>query len=115
MSGTQYHILIVDDEPIQQRLIQQYLLDFGMHTGCVADGREMDRYLAEHRSPPVDLIILDLNMPMEDGLSITRRLRAAGAGIPIIMLSSFGDDVDRIVGLGPYINYWHNFCVRSNH
>jgi two-component system phosphate regulon response regulator OmpR len=99
MSSTYYHILIVDDEPIQQRLIQQYLLDFGMHTACVADGRQMDTYLAEHRSPPVDLIILDLNMPMEDGLSITRRLRAAGTGIPIIMLSSFGDDVDRIVGL----------------
>ena len=99
MSGTHYHILIVDDEPIQQRLIQQYLLDFGMHTACVADGQQMDDYLAEHSSPPVDLIILDLNMPMEDGLSITRRLRAAGTGIPIIMLSSFGDDVDRIVGL----------------
>ena len=90
MSNSHYHILIVDDEPIQQRLIQQYLLDFGMHTACAADGRQVDAYLAEHRAPPVDLIILDLNMPIEDGLSITRRLRAAGTAIPIIMLSSFG-------------------------
>ena len=99
MSENQYHVLIVDDEPIQQKLIEHYLREHNLEVGMVPDGREMDRYLAEHKDPPVDLLIMDLNMPLEDGLTITRRLRMAGNPIPIIMLSSFGDDVDRIVGL----------------
>jgi len=99
MNENQYHVLIVDDEPIQTRLIERYLREHQMRVGSVPDGKEMDRYLSEHCDPPVDLLIMDLNMPWEDGLSITRRLRMAGNPIPIIMLSSFGDDVDRIVGL----------------
>jgi DNA-binding response OmpR family regulator len=99
MSEHQYHVLIVDDEPIQIKLIERYLREHRIQVASVPDGREMDRYLAEHSDPPVDLLIMDLNMPWEDGLSITRRLRMAGNPIPIIMLSSFGDDVDRIVGL----------------
>jgi two-component system phosphate regulon response regulator OmpR len=91
------HILLVDDEPIIQRALALYLEQSQINVGCAADGKTMDVYLSQH--PDVDLIVMDLSMPGEDGLSITRRLRASGQHVPIIMVSSFGEDVDRIVGL----------------
>jgi two-component system phosphate regulon response regulator OmpR len=63
---------------------------------AVADANDMTRWLARER---YDLMVLDLMMPGEDGLSICRRLRGLGEKIPIIMLTAKGDDVDRIVGL----------------
>lgn len=94
---TQAHVLIVDDEPIMQKSLAHYLTQAHMQVGCAGDGQMLDAYMEAH--PDVDLIVMDLSMPGEDGLSITRRLRNAGNRIPIIMLSSFGADVDRIVGL----------------
>lgn len=88
-------LLIVDDDPGIRELLTRYLDEQGYPVGAVADGTAMDGYLAEHS---VDLIILDLMLPGEDGLSIARRLRANG-GIPIIILSARGEEVDRIVGL----------------
>jgi len=90
------HVLLVDDEPLMLKSLEYYLTDQGMTVGCAMDAVGMDRYLAEHQ---VDVMVLDLVLPGEDGLAITRRLRAAGNTLPIIMLSSFGKDVDRIVGL----------------
>jgi DNA-binding response OmpR family regulator len=89
------NILVVDDDAGLRELLQQYLGAQGYHVATVADGTAMDTHRAGH---PVDLIILDLMLPGEDGLSLARRLRTQ-SDLPIIMLSARGEDVDRIVGL----------------
>jgi DNA-binding response OmpR family regulator len=88
-------ILVVDDDASLSGLLQRYLTENGYHVAMAADGRSMDDYL---RGGTVDLVILDLMLPGEDGLAIARRLRAAGKQ-PIIICSAKGDDVDRILGL----------------
>jgi two-component system, OmpR family, phosphate regulon response regulator OmpR len=88
-------ILIVDDDRGLRDLLQRYLRENGYAAAGVPDGRAMDDYLAEHTP---DLIILDLMLPGEDGLTLARRLRAQ-SDLPVIMLSARGDDIDRIVGL----------------
>lgn len=90
------HILIVDDDADLRRLLTRYLQGQGLRASSVEGGEAMDRFLDS--SAPVDLVILDLSMPGEDGLSIARRLKASRA-LPIIILSARGDEVDRIVGL----------------
>lgn len=88
-------ILVVDDDPELRGLIRDFLAAHGLDVRCAGNGREMDQELAAR---PVDLIVLDLMMPGEDGLAILRRLR--GTERPaIIMLSAMGQDTDRIVGL----------------
>lgn len=89
------HILIVDDDDGLRTLLEQYLVSNGFTVSLAANGAAMDEIL--HKAQP-DLVILDLMMPGEDGLSIARRLRA-GTHLPIIMLSARGEDIDRIVGL----------------
>ena len=88
-------LLLVDDDAELRELIQTYLRRQGLDVIAVVDGIEMDAVLARE---DVDLIVLDLMLPGEDGLSIAKRLKLARA-TPIIMLSAQGDDVDRIVGL----------------
>jgi two-component system phosphate regulon response regulator OmpR len=88
-------LLVVDDDPEIRELIQAYLSQQGFEVGCADSGESMDVYL---ESNSVDLIILDLMLPGEHGLSIARRLKTEG-DIPIIIVSAAGDDVDRIVGL----------------
>lgn len=88
-------ILLVDDDAELRELVATYLEQNGYRINAVADAAAMDRALA-HYHP--DLILLDLMMPGEDGLSIARRLRAANV-CPMIMLSARGEPVDRIVGL----------------
>lgn len=89
-------ILIVDDDPEIRRLLVDYLARNGYTALAARDGREMWHMLDRHA---IDLIVLDLMLPGEDGLAICRRMRAAENQIPIIMLTAKGDDVDRIVGL----------------
>lgn len=89
------HILVVDDDAGLRDLLQQYLAAQGYRVTAVADGVAMDAYFAEQAA---DMVILDLMLPGEDGLSLARRLRAR-SGIPILMLSARGEDIDRIVGL----------------
>jgi len=89
------NILVVDDDAGLRELLQQYLSAQGYQVATVADGVAMDAYRAAN---PVDLIILDLMLPGEDGLSLARRLRTQSQ-LPIIMLSARGEDIDRIVGL----------------
>ncbi|MFN3397056.1 MAG: response regulator [Sulfurimicrobium sp.] len=89
------HILVVDDDPGLRELLEQYLAEQGYAVETVADGGAMKHHLAQHR---VDLVILDLMLPGEDGLTLARQLRAQG-GQPIIMLSARGEDIDRIIGL----------------
>ena len=89
-------ILVVDDDSRIRDLLRRYLTQEGF-VAIVADGgAAMDRVMQRES---VDLIVLDLMMPGEDGLSICRRLRAAGERTPVIMLTAKGDEMDRIVGL----------------
>ena len=90
------HVLIVDDDRRLRELLQRYLHEQGFNVHVAADGRELDKELARCH---IDLIVLDLMLPGEDGLSICRRLRGQGTETPIIMLTARGDEIDRIVGL----------------
>jgi len=89
-------ILILDDEPTLQQAIAKYLGAHGFQVTCLSDPLCLDEHIENDR---IDLLILDQVMPGEDGLSITKRIRAAGNMLPILMLSGFADDTDRIVGL----------------
>jgi two-component system phosphate regulon response regulator OmpR len=89
-------VLIVDDDAKLRNILEKYLTEQHFSVKGVESGKEMDRYLARQH---VDVIVLDLMMPVEDGLSICRRLRQANNQVPILMLSAKGDDVDRIMGL----------------
>jgi len=88
-------VLVVDDDAGIRELIADYLGKQGMSVETARDGKEMDERLT--RFDP-DLIVMDLMMPGEDGLALTRRVKAA-IGVPVIMLSARGEDIDRIVGL----------------
>ncbi|MEL7172443.1 MAG: response regulator [Pseudomonadota bacterium] len=88
-------ILVVDDDPEIRRLVAEFLVREGLEVEEAADAVAMDAILAR-RQP--DLLVLDLMLPGEDGLSICRRLRAAG-GPAILMLTAKSDEIDRVVGL----------------
>lgn len=94
--SSRYKVLLVDDDARLRDLLSRYLSEQGFSVRAVPDGAMMDRAL--HREH-FDLMVLDLMLPGEDGLSICRRLRAAENTIPVIMLTAKGDEVDRIIGL----------------
>jgi len=89
------HILIVDDHREIRELVSRALLKEGFRVSVAADGRAMHKVLGDSR---IDLILLDLMLPGEDGLSLCRVLRAQ-SNVPIIMLTAKGDEVDRVIGL----------------
>ena len=89
-------ILVVDDDGRLRDLLSRYLTEQGFQVTAIADSSQLDRRL--QRDPP-HLLVLDLMLPGEDGLSVCRRLRGAGESVPIIMLTAKGEEVDRIVGL----------------
>ena len=88
-------ILLVDDDPEIRDLLGAFLAREGFDPVTAANAEEMDAALARH---PPDLIVLDLMLPGEDGVSICRRLAREGAP-PIIMLTAKSDEIDRILGL----------------
>ncbi|HQP21373.1 MAG TPA: response regulator [Phenylobacterium sp.] len=88
-------ILMVDDDPGIRDVVSDFLGKHGYQVETAGDSREMDVALSRG---PVDLVVLDVMLPGEDGLAICRRL-AGPEGPPIIMLSAMGEDTDRIVGL----------------
>jgi two-component system OmpR family response regulator len=92
---TKIRILIVEDDVETRNLILRYLRDNAFMVDAASNGREMDKYLSRGG---VDLIVMDLMLPEEDGLTLCRRIRES-SNIPIIMLTAKGDDIDRIVGL----------------
>jgi two-component system phosphate regulon response regulator OmpR len=96
MAELKTRILIVDDDQRHRDLLVKYLGGEGYDAKAVADAPGMDKQLARER---YDLVVLDLMLPGEDGLSICRRLRTQDGAPAIIMLTAKGDDVDRIVGL----------------
>ena len=89
------HILIVDDHREIRDLVSSALIKEGFRVSTAADGRAMQKVLADGR---IDLILLDLMLPGEDGLSLCRTLRA-DSNVPIIMLTAKGEEVDRVIGL----------------
>lgn len=89
------HILVVDDHREIRAAVTRYLEKNGMRATAAQDAAEMDAKLATGH---FDLIVLDVMMPGEDGLSVCRRLSGEG-GIPILMLTALGQETDRIVGL----------------
>lgn len=88
-------ILIVDDDAQIRELLREYLSGFGMSVTAVADGKAMAEAMEKES---FDLVILDLMLPGEDGLSLCRSLRAK-SDIPILMLTARGEAMDRVVGL----------------
>jgi len=97
--SNQDHILIVDDDRDIRSLLAGYLEKQGLRCTTAADGREMRTALENHR---IDLIVLDIMMPGEDGLTLCRNLRASdspNANTPVLMLTARGEDMDRIIGL----------------
>jgi DNA-binding response OmpR family regulator len=91
----QSHIIVVDDEPEIRTMLADYLGHAGFMVRAAEDGVAMRSILAEQ---PADLVILDINMPGEDGLSLARFLRA-NTDVGIVMLTAAGEVVDRVVGL----------------
>ena len=89
------HILVVEDDREISRLISRYLRDNDCRVTLARHGREMASALEANR---IDLVVLDLMLPGEDGLSLCRRLRSKSQ-LPVVMLTARGEDIDRIVGL----------------
>ncbi len=89
------HILVVDDDREIRNLLSKFLTKNGLRVSVAGDGREMRRVLAEAK---IDLIVLDIMLPGETGLTLCGQLRATSS-IPILMLTAVGEETDRIIGL----------------
>ena len=89
------HVLVVDDDSQIGELLGEFLGTQGFRVTAVEDGAAMRRVIAEG---PVNVVVLDLMLPGEDGLSLLRYLRAATT-LPVIMLTAMGSETDRVVGL----------------
>ena len=89
------HILVVDDDREIRDLLNRFLVKHGLRVSTARDGVEMSRILD---GAAIDLVVLDLMLPGEDGLSLCRKLRSTTT-LPVIMLTAMGEDTDRIVGL----------------
>lgn len=96
MSEPLARVLIADDEADLRALLQRYLSEQGYAVRTVESTAQAERLLRRER---YDVLVLDVMMPDEDGLSACRRLRAQGETVPILMLTARGEPVDRIVGL----------------
>lgn len=95
MCARNSQLLVVDDDRETRELLSMYLGEQGFDVAAVADGVAMDTWLAANTT---DLVILDLMLPGEDGLSLARRLRG-DYKLPIVMISARGEELDRIIGL----------------
>ena len=89
------HVLIVDDDPSVRQMVAHYLGDNEMQVTALASGREIAEVTAHEM---VDLLVLDLKLPGEDGISIARRIRA-NSNLPIIMLTACQEEADRVMAL----------------
>ena len=89
------HVLAVDDDESVRDLISEYLTENGYRVTAVGNGRDIDSVM---KSDPVDIILLDVKLPGEDGFSLTRGIRKHSI-VPIIMLTGQGHEVDRVLGL----------------
>src|SRR5215213_1964613 len=89
------HVLAVDDDPSVRKMIADYLGDNEIRVTALANGREIAEVMARET---IDLVVLDLRMPGEDGMQIARKLREESQ-LPIIMLTGRKDEADRVMGL----------------
>src|SRR5947207_13634716 len=89
------HVLAVDDDPSVRQMITDYLTDNDLRVTAVGSGKEIAAVMARHT---IDLLILDLKLPGEDGMQIARHLRAE-SDVPIIILTGRRDEADRVMGL----------------
>ena len=89
-------IWVVDDDPELRKMVGTYLIDQGYDVRCLCDAKQLEARL-EFQRP--DLVVLDLMLPGDDGLTVLRRLRDAGDDLPVVMLTARADGVDRIIGL----------------
>jgi len=95
MSPAPTHVLIVDDDPSVRQMVVDYLGDNEIHVTALASGREIADVTAREM---IDLLILDLKLPGEDGMDIARRIRA-DSNMPIIMLTGRKEEADRVMAL----------------
>jgi two-component system OmpR family response regulator len=91
----QPHILVVDDDPQIRDLLKDYLTQNELRVSVTSNGKEMSATLTEHA---IDLVVLDLRLAGEDGMTLARKLREDSA-IPVIMLTGVRDEADRVMGL----------------
>jgi two-component system, OmpR family, response regulator len=89
-------ILVVEDDPDIRSLVARYLSANGLRVTTSENASQADRALADAN---INLVVLDLNLPGEDGLSLCRRLRGGGSRVPIVMLTARTEEIDRIIGL----------------
>ena len=89
-------IWVVDDDPELRQMVGSYLMDQGYDVRCLSDVKQFEARLDFQRP---DLVVLDLMMPGDDGLTALRRLRDADDDLPVVMLTARGDGIDRIIGL----------------
>jgi DNA-binding response OmpR family regulator len=90
------HVLAVDDDPSVRQMIVDYLGDNDIRVTALSGGQQIPEILARET---IDLLVLDLKLPGEDGMQIARKLREESAGLPIIMLTGRKDEADRVMGL----------------
>ena len=95
MEQSKGYILVVEDDLRLRSLVQSHLRSYAFSVQGLGDGRQVERVLAES---PIDLIVLDLGLPGDDGLQICQRLRQKYP-VPILMLTARGEELDRILGL----------------
>jgi two-component system phosphate regulon response regulator OmpR len=94
--GRPHRIWVVDDDPDLRQLLSTYLGEQGYEVRCMGDGAQLMARLEGQRP---DLLVLDLMLPGDDGLSLLRRLRDGADDLPVLMLTARADAVDRIIGL----------------
>jgi two-component system phosphate regulon response regulator OmpR len=94
--GRATRVWVVDDDPELRRMLATYLTDQGYDVRCLADGAQ---FMARLEAQRPDLVVLDLMLPGDDGLTLLRRLRDADDDLPVVMLTARADGVDRIIGL----------------
>jgi two-component system, OmpR family, response regulator len=90
------HVLAVDDDPSVRQMIADYLGDNDIRVTSLASARQIAEVMARDT---IDLVILDLRLPGEDGMDVARKLREESAGLPIIMLTGRKEEADRVMGL----------------
>jgi two-component system OmpR family response regulator len=90
------HVLAVDDDPATRQMIADYLGENDMRVTALASGKQIAEVMARDT---IDLLVLDLRLPEEDGMLIARKLREESGGLPIIMLTGVKDEADRVMGL----------------
>jgi two-component system OmpR family response regulator len=89
------HILVVDDDPQIRALLIEYMTEHGLRVSVASNGEELRRILVDEA---IDLVVLDLRLPGEDGMAIARSLRSQFT-VPIVMLTGVRDEADRVMGL----------------